>query len=598
MARKLRVILFMDIMERDIIYLTNKVARMMQIMESILGSKAERNVIFNINENKGIAAVLIFIILNTVKITAFNMFMISPVTLQAFVYKAGITFLLMTVVYTMLFSAKSRIPFIFLYVLQAAYIFINLAYYFYFHSFLHINQALALSSESMGAASDLAILIDPKLLINFLDLPAAVYIIFRYTGATSVIKNMSRINKLALTFLCFSIICITEGWNYIHQYSLNYIAKANDSASESLVVQRYGTLTNSLTDMELNKNDSSMISQLKYGQHIESEGTDSAKPNIVIIQVESMDSNAVDKQHDGKYIMPYLHSLAVQNVFYPYMLSYHEAGGTSDSEFSVINSVEPLGNYPAIEISSYNYPNSIVRQFDNNSYKTAAFHGDIGSYYNRSTAYAQMGYWDFFDLKKMGLSEAGWGAPDSSVFSYAENWLKNQKQPFFAYTITMTSHGPFTNADNYYNNTDYDDVEDTNARKYMNSMSYVDQSLEEYIKYIRANFKNTYIIIYGDHTPDVNNADYTQASFIDADKYFEFVPLIIVTPDNKNYREDKFAASFLDIAPTIANASGIDYSIYSDGIDLLNRKENITNIPYRGGSFDRYKLFDKVSNIK
>jgi phosphoglycerol transferase MdoB-like AlkP superfamily enzyme len=278
-------------------------------------------------------------------------------------------------------------------------------------------------------------------------------------------------------------------------------------------------------------------------------------------------------------------------------MSYHEAGATSDCEFSTINSVEPLDDYPSIKIGDYAYPNSIVRQLEKNLYSTIAFHGNVGNYFNRDVAYPKMGYQKLVDMTEMNLKDVGWGAPDSDVFKFAENRLKSEKEPFFAYTITMTSHGPFTNANNYYNNNNYDDVQDKTARDYMNSMSYVDQSIGNYVNYIRANFKNTYIFIWGDHTPNVNNNDYKQASFTDEGKYYEFVPLMIVTPDNKTYKENNIAASFLDVAPTIANASGMPYSINSDGIDLLNRSGDAPKIPFKGGIADRSYLFDKVSKI-
>jgi phosphoglycerol transferase MdoB-like AlkP superfamily enzyme len=102
-----------------------------------------------------------------------------------------------------------------------------------------------------------------------------------------------------------------------------------------------------------------------------------------------------------------------------------------------------------------------------------AFHGNIGSYYDRNIAYPKMGYEKFYDIKGMGLKEEGWGAPDSDVFNYAENKMKSLKQPFFTYAITMSSHGPFTNVNNYYNNSNYNDVKDQVSRDYMNSMSYV-----------------------------------------------------------------------------------------------------------------------------
>jgi Phosphoglycerol transferase and related proteins, alkaline phosphatase superfamily len=549
-----------------------------------------------VNSSAGI--LVIFLLLNTLKITWFNMSLAGSDTLQAFLYKAGITLLLETIIFSIILGMKSRLNFILFYTLQTAYILINLVYYMYFHSYLHFFQAFALASESTGAARDLSVLLTPKLFIVLLDFPAAICIIWMYKRISTIFVRKYHTKKMSLIICCLLVITSVEGWNYIHHYSIFNIAKPNDSTSESLIVRRYGTIANNLTDMALNKNTDSLINQFKYGNPVTSKGTASAKPNFAIIQVESMDANAVNKQHDGKYIMPFLHSLSQQSVYYPYTLSYHEAGGTSDSEFSTMNSVEPLGDYPAMEISSYNYPNSIIRQLSDNSYTTLAFHGDVGSYYDRNISYPKMGYRKLYDLTGMGLSEVGWGAPDSDVFNYAEKTLKNTTQPFFAYTITMTSHGPFTNANNYYNNTNYNDIKDQTSRDYMNSMSYVDQSIRDYVNYIRANYPNTYIIIWGDHTPDINTGDYKQASFTDADRYFEFVPLIISTPDNTVYKEDKIAASFLDIAPTIANASGIPYNINSDGLDLLNKNGKSSPIPYRGGMFDRNDLYNKISIIK
>mgnify|MGYP002349524781 CR=1 FL=1 len=367
---------------------------------------------------------------------------------------------------------------------------------------------------------------------------------------------------------------------------------------EAQMVRRYGTLANSLSDMAFNRDDVDLIGRLKYGRRLSGDAAPGRPPNLVVIQVESLDSNAVNKKINGKYAMPFLHSLSASNVYYPYALSYHEAGGTSDCEFSAMNSVEPLSSFPAMILKSYEYPNSVVRQLALNSYSTTAFHGNVGSYYSRSIAYPKMGYRSFFDLSLMGLSEEGWGAKDEDVFKFAERRLKEEAQPFFAYTITMSSHGPFTNVSSYYHNSNYESVKDLTVKNYLNSMSYVDQSLGDYVNYIRSNFRNTYIFIYGDHAPGINNNFYKQASFTDRERYFEFVPVIIVTPIGTKYAEGKNSASFLDIAPTLANAAGIPYSIASDGIDLLAGSGYGCDIPYRGESFNREYLYRMARTIK
>jgi phosphoglycerol transferase MdoB-like AlkP superfamily enzyme len=77
-------------------------------------------------------------------------------------------------------------------------------------------------------------------------------------------------------------------------------------------------------------------------------------------------------------------------------------------------------------------------------------------------------------------------------------------------------------------------------------------------------------------------------------KLFEFVPLYILTPGNKIYREQKTAASFLDIAPTVMAASKIKFSIKSNGNDLLAAAQEQTKIKYKGSAYSREDLFSRI----
>jgi phosphoglycerol transferase MdoB-like AlkP superfamily enzyme len=196
----------------------------------------------------------------------------------------------------------------------------------------------------------------------------------------------------------------------------------------------------------------------------------------------------------------------------------------------------------------------------------------------------------------MNYIDEGWGAPDDKVFSFAMEKISASGKPFLSYIITMTSHGPFESARNYYNNSRYDQIKDEIVKNYFNSMNYVDDSIKNFVLKIKAEIPNTYIFIYGDHTPNIQSVEYHQASFIDTDKYFEFVPLFIITPDNKNYIENKTAASFLDISPTILKSSNVPYSFYSNGTNLLGRSDGPKDIPLKGGFFNRQMLYNNISN--
>lgn len=544
---------------------------------------------------KAVSALFLFLVLNALKITLFNYYIIPTQTLETFKYKFIMTILLFLIIYTVIFIIKYRAVFLTIYILQIIYLLTYLSYYLYFHSYLHLLQWVTLFTEGLMAARHFAAPKSLQLLIAFIDMPIFIYIAINYLEIHAIKAKLGFFRALVISFSLLAVFYI-ETRNYAQGYS--FIQLINDRyKGESPIVQRYGTVVNSIAGLFLNKGEKDLINSFEYGKEQLNNKEVQDNPNFVIIQVESMDSNVINQKYKDSYIAPYLHSLSGESIYYPYVLSYHKGGGTSDTEFSIINSVEPLDGFPAMKLSNYDYPNSMLSKLAEASYHTIAFHGNVGSFFNRDTAFPKMGFIEFFDMPKMNMKDIGWGAPDSEVFNFAANKLKNLRQPYLSYIITMTSHGPFTNASNYYNNNRYDDIKDETVRNFFNSMSYVDQSIRDFVTYIKSNFKNTYIFILGDHTPNINTDIYKKASFTYDNKYFEFVPLFVITPDNKVYKEDKRVASFLDISPTILYASGIQFKINSNGHNLINSDGNFNKIPFKGSNYERTYLFDKINKL-
>jgi lipoteichoic acid synthase len=537
-----------------------------------------------------------FILFNAIKVTLYNTFVSHAFTALFFSYKFMLTLIWVLVIYFLIFKLKKPVVFVLLYLIQLLYIVATFTYFDYFHSYLHIIQSIRLFKEGMDAVAALAFPKDPRTLLFFIDLPFAVLILLKYKSITQLNTSI-RFYKKVLIICGLSLLLLTETWHYAHNFSFVQLA-SNSQTSENLIVERYGTLANSFLDIMVYSENERLIDNLKYGKAVQAFSSMDEKPNFVIIQIESMDANVANFKYKDQYIAPFLHSLTDKSVYFPYTLSYHKGGATSDCEFSALNSVEPLDNYPAIKLTDYNYPNSLVHKLDEGGYDTKIFHGNIASYFNRDIAFPKMGFKEFYDMKRMNLKDVGWGAPDHEVFNFAENQMKNETEPFFYHVITMTSHGPFTNANYYYNNKYYDGVADVTLRNYYNSISYVDKSIEDFVNYIRANTKNTYIFIYGDHTPNISNDLYAQASLKENEKYFEFVPLFILTPDRKVYKENKKVASFLDIAPTILFNSDMPFKYKIRGMNLLDTSAALEKIPFKGEDYDRNYLFTKISSKK
>ncbi|MDP4093523.1 MAG: LTA synthase family protein [Bacillota bacterium] len=562
-------------------------ARQIKTLRDTLKDKAD---------NKIVIVLFIFLLLNVIKITFFNYFIMPNQSFETLKYKFEFTLLLALMIYPLIYKIKTRVVFIILYILQIIYIVVNISYYQYFHNYIHFNQFFSLFTEGLTAAGHSSAPVSPQLLIVFLDLPLFIFVVMKYLKAFEVMKKL----KFFVTVISVAALCIVFAME-INNFNNNcsFLQYMQDNyTGESPIVERYGTFIDNVISTCLNGSDEKLIESLRYGKEQSNTDESENKPNFIIVQVESMDANVINKQYKGNYIAPYLHSLTNSSIFYPYVLSYHMGGGTSDVEFSIINSAQPLTSFPAMKLSNYNYPNSMIKKLTNQSYQALAFHGNGGNFFNRDVAFPKMAFKQFYDMNKMNLKNVGWGAPDKDVLNYTIDTLKTLKQPFISYTITMTSHGPFTNVRNYYNNNLYNGMNNENVSNYFDSMSYVDQSLKEFVTKVKANFKNTYILIWGDHTPNIRTDEYQQASFTEGDKYFEFVPLFIITPDNKTYKEDKQVASFLDISPTILYTSGVKFDVKSDGVNLLKTPETDRKIPLKGVDFDRTQLYNKISSQK
>ena len=111
----------------------------------------------------------------------------------------------------------------------------------------------------------------------------------------------------------------------------------------------------------------------------------------------------------------------------------------------------------------------------------------------------------------MGLKEISWGAPDGDVFNFTLGRLATQHEPFLYHVITMSSHEPFTLVNPYYKDNRFNSMPDKHAMAYLKSIAYVDRELEKFVTFIRKARPNSYIFIYGDHTPIGSFRDYQES---------------------------------------------------------------------------------------
>ena len=113
-------------------------------------------------------------------------------------------------------------------------------------------------------------------------------------------------------------------------------------------------------------------------------------------------------------------------------------------------------------------------------------------------------------------------------------------------------------------------------------------------------YKDTYIFIFGDHSIICAEDDFLfkPAALEYKANYARGVPLFIITPDNREYIEDKAMVSLLDVGPTVLYASGINFEITTRGINLLNIPVSENQIPLKhdttGSRRDMFNIFKGI----
>ncbi len=537
-------------------------------------------------------AIICFLTLNIYKAFTFRQILsFSHLDLSHAAFFLGTTTISIIAVYLLLFKSKSRFPLLLFYLIQTAYIYVNISYFIYFNNYLYLRQAIDLFTQGIDIFRNGAMPNNMRTVcISLIDIPFALFLMRNYSQAREALAGFNKLINFLI--VVFTTVLLMVNISSYYKESLPSIRDYKWTGDQRVVVV-YGLLPLTIYDLFAGDN-SALIAKLKPSNNIVSSDTRPLLSNFILVQVESLDSNIINTKYKGKYIMPFLSNLSRNSVYFPYMMSFHKGGGTSDCEFSILNSIEPLDNYPAIKLTRYRYPNSFIKQLSLSGYSVQAFHGNTGNFWNRLQAFAAMGFDNFFDLRKMGLMVYGWGARDQDVLNFTlKNSFAGKKNNFFHHIITMSSHTPFIYAANYYNNADFIDVPDIETKNYFNSLSYVDKCLEDFIGKATKK-KDTYILIYGDHAPGISNKLFRQSSSEFDNKRLEFVPLLIVTPNNRA-EKIRLVASFLDIAPTVLSASGISFQYHTSGENLLRTRSSITSkISFRGRSFDRKLFFNLI----
>lgn len=322
------------------------------------------------------------------------------------------------------------------------------------------------------------------------------------------------------------------------------------------------------------------------------------KKNIIKIHLESFQTFLINKKVNGKEVTPFLNKLSTGNDdfrYYPNFFHQTGQGKTSDSEFTMDNSLYGLPQGSAYSLKGDNTYQSLPAILDQKEgYTSDVMHGDYKTFWNRDQIYKHFGIDKFYDATYYDMSDenvVNLGLKDKPFFKASAEYQSKMKQPFYSHLITLTNHYPFTlNSEDA--SIDKPNTGDSTVDGYIQTAHYLDQALEQYINDLKTKglYDDSVIMIYGDHygiSENHNNAmekllgeQITPAKFTDLNRTGFWLKI-----PGKNGTVDETYAGQMDVMPTILHLVGIDSKNYLMlGTDMLSKDHNDV-IPFRNGDF-------------
>ena len=440
-----------------------------------------------------------------------------------------------------------------------------LFYYSYFNQLPNLST-LKLSNQGFEVIG---------YIFSFFSIKIIILLIVLLIGCLILIFTKEKIlnfkkNILLILLLLISLF-ISQSYNY-YRLALGVNLKSSFRFEPLYSIQRNGYgiyLLQQYLTTYTTVNDSRLTNPLPQ-LDICKERNNKTFSNFIIIQVESLDNTLIDRKTNGREITPCLNKLKKDAIYCPNFFVQHSAGGSSDAEFTSISGLLPLSDISTMSFQNLKLVPSIAKILYKYGYESYGMHGNNGSYWNRISAYREMGFKNFYDAEDYKGKAKGFFSLDSCFLNQSVPIIKQISQKnkhFLIYIITQTMHGPYYRRKGAFETESNSKIKQKNeaVEVFFKKANYTDKALGSFIERLNDDglLLNTNIMIFGDHTSGIKTEEY------DCKKNTaENVPLIIVPAKNQKGTVYTYG-SHVDIAPTILDLAGVEPSPLMCGRSLL-----------------------------
>ena len=320
------------------------------------------------------------------------------------------------------------------------------------------------------------------------------------------------------------------------------------------------------------------------------------QPNIILVQLESLQASVIGQEIGGEEVTPYLNTLEEEMLYFPSFHHQTHEGRTSDAEFVINSSLHPLRTGSVYTRFPGNTFAPMPEALKNGGYDTAAMHAYEASFWNRNTVYEHIGFSHFFSKKDYPDTEKiGMAINDEDFFRTSIEHMKELEEPYFSFMVALSSHIPFEIPEDK-KQLALPGYENELVRNYYHTVHYVDGAVEVLVEELKQQdmWDDSLVVFYSDHDSGLTEAGREMANKLDANgvtEQFELVrevPLWIKPPNLPEGDTIETAGGQIDLAPTILELAGIDQG-FMLGTSLLSGTERL--VVFRDGSFRKGDVY-------
>ena len=241
------------------------------------------------------------------------------------------------------------------------------------------------------------------------------------------------------------------------------------------------------------------------------------KVNVVYVMSESFIDPKLGKHlYDYGNKEPILYTQEIKkSQSSGWAASSEYGGGTANVEFEALTGLSNffLNSIPYTSIVPANKDTpSIVKNFNENGYKTIAMHPYNRNMYRREVIYPNLGFQEYKSadgFKNNSKIDNSKYISDESAFNEVLAELKNSQKPEFIHLVTMQNHMPYE--ENAYSEHNFsvnakNGANPENAKTvqaYLEGISRSDKAMKNFLSEIEKLNEKTIVVFWGDHWPGI-----------------------------------------------------------------------------------------------